>query len=33
LVNNAGIMLLCPVLGGDVEEWERMIAINQNGLL
>ena len=33
LVNNAGLMLLGPIVGADVEEWERMIAINQNGLL
>ncbi|KQQ21912.1 oxidoreductase [Rathayibacter sp. Leaf299] len=33
LVNNAGLMLLGPVAETDVEEWERMIAINQLGLL
>jgi NADP-dependent 3-hydroxy acid dehydrogenase YdfG len=33
LVNNAGLMLLGPVVGADPEEWERMIAINVNGLL
>jgi len=33
LINNAGLMLLGPVVGADVEEWERMIAVNQNGLL
>src|SRR6476469_2667872 len=33
LVNNAGLMLLGPVNGADVEEWERMIAVNQRGLL
>ncbi|MET1065026.1 MAG: SDR family NAD(P)-dependent oxidoreductase [Arthrobacter sp.] len=33
LVNNAGLMLLGPIVGADVEEWERMIAVNQNGLL
>ncbi len=33
LVNNAGLMLLGTVLDQNVEEWERMIAINQNGLL
>jgi len=33
LVNNAGLMLLGPIAGADVGEWERMIAINQNGLL
>ena len=30
---NAGLMLLGPVVGADVEEWERMIAVNQRGLL
>jgi short chain dehydrogenase/Aldo/keto reductase family len=33
LVNNAGLMLLGPVVGADVEQWERMIAVNQSGLL
>ena len=33
LVNNAGLMLLGPVVGADAAEWERMIAINVNGLL
>jgi len=33
LVNNAGLMLLGPVVGADVEEWEQMIAVNQQGLL
>jgi|SRR5688500_10935702 len=33
LVNNAGLMLLGPVNGADVDEWDRMIAINQRGLL
>ena len=33
LVNNAGLMLLGPIVGADVEEWERMIAINQKGLM
>jgi NADP-dependent 3-hydroxy acid dehydrogenase YdfG len=33
LVNNAGLMLLGPVAGADVDEWERMIAVNQRGLL
>jgi NADP-dependent 3-hydroxy acid dehydrogenase YdfG len=28
LVNNAGLMLLGPVLGADAQEWDRMIAIN-----
>jgi NADP-dependent 3-hydroxy acid dehydrogenase YdfG len=35
LVNNAGLMLLGPVVGAEVEEWERMLAVNVNvnGLL
>jgi NADP-dependent 3-hydroxy acid dehydrogenase YdfG len=33
LVNNAGLMLLGPVVGADPEEWDRMIAINVQGLL
>jgi len=33
LINNAGLMLLGPVASADVADWERMIAINQNGLL
>lgn len=33
LVNNAGLMLLGPVVGADPDDWERMIAINQKGLL
>jgi NADP-dependent 3-hydroxy acid dehydrogenase YdfG len=33
LVNNAGLMLLGPVSGADVEEWERMLAVNVEGLL
>jgi NADP-dependent 3-hydroxy acid dehydrogenase YdfG len=33
LVNNAGLMILGPVTDGDVESWERMIDINQKGLL
>jgi NADP-dependent 3-hydroxy acid dehydrogenase YdfG len=33
LVNNAGLMLLGPVVDADVDEWEQMIAVNQQGLL
>ncbi len=33
LVNNAGLMLLGPIVGANSHEWERMIAVNQNGLL
>ena len=33
LVNNAGLMLLGPVVDADPDEWDRMIAINTQGLL
>jgi NADP-dependent 3-hydroxy acid dehydrogenase YdfG len=33
LVNNAGIMLLNSALHADVEEWERMIALNLAAML
>jgi NADP-dependent 3-hydroxy acid dehydrogenase YdfG len=33
LVNNAGLMLLGPVVGADPDEWDRMIAVNARGLL
>ncbi|HDH7847027.1 TPA: SDR family NAD(P)-dependent oxidoreductase [Raoultella ornithinolytica] len=33
LINNAGLMLLGPVVGADPDEWDQMIAINQKGLL
>jgi NADP-dependent 3-hydroxy acid dehydrogenase YdfG len=33
LINNAGMMLLGPVQDAPIDEWERMIAINVNGLL
>ncbi|MFE2517881.1 SDR family NAD(P)-dependent oxidoreductase [Streptomyces mirabilis] len=33
LVNNAGLMLLGPIVGADVDEWERMLAVNVQGLL
>ncbi|NHC15367.1 SDR family NAD(P)-dependent oxidoreductase [Motilibacter deserti] len=33
LVNNAGVMLLGPVESAPVEEWDRMLAINVQGLL
>jgi NADP-dependent 3-hydroxy acid dehydrogenase YdfG len=33
LVNNAGLMLLGPVVGADVDQWDRMIAVNNHGLL
>lgn len=33
LVNNAGVMLLGPIVDAPVEEWERMLAVNVLGLL
>jgi NADP-dependent 3-hydroxy acid dehydrogenase YdfG len=33
LINNAGVMLLGPAHDAPIDEWERMIAINVNGLL
>jgi NADP-dependent 3-hydroxy acid dehydrogenase YdfG len=33
LVNNAGVMLLGPVEGADIEQWRRMIGVNVLGLL
>jgi NADP-dependent 3-hydroxy acid dehydrogenase YdfG len=33
LVNNAGVMLLGPIVDAPVEEWERMVRINELGLL
>src|SRR6185503_13561827 len=33
LVNNAGVMLLGPIEGAPVEEWERMVHVNLLGLL
>jgi NADP-dependent 3-hydroxy acid dehydrogenase YdfG len=33
LVNNAGMMLLGPIVDAPLDEWERMIAINVQGLL
>jgi NADP-dependent 3-hydroxy acid dehydrogenase YdfG len=33
LINNAGVMLLGPVDGADVEEWRRMVDVNVLGLL
>ncbi|MDO5366837.1 SDR family oxidoreductase [Kocuria sp.] len=33
LVNNAGYMILGTVVDADVDQWDRMIAINQQGLL
>ena len=33
VVNNAGVMLLGPILDAPVEEWQRMIDVNLSGLL
>jgi clavulanate-9-aldehyde reducatase len=33
LVNNAGVMLLGPILGADVEHWQRMVNVNVLGLM
>ena len=33
VVNNAGVMLLGPVVGAPVEEWQTMVEINVLGLL
>ncbi len=33
LVNNAGVMLLGPALDAPLQEWERMVAVNVQGLL
>jgi NADP-dependent 3-hydroxy acid dehydrogenase YdfG len=33
VVNNAGVMLLGPIEGAPIEEWERMVHLNVLGLL
>ena len=33
LVNNAGVMLLGPIEGAPVDEWDRMIDLNVKGLM
>ena len=33
LVNNAGVMLLGPIVGAPLEEWQRMVNLNVLGLL
>ncbi|MEO7084560.1 MAG: SDR family NAD(P)-dependent oxidoreductase [Gemmatimonadaceae bacterium] len=33
VINNAGVMLLGPIVDAPVEEWERMIQLNLLGLL
>jgi NADP-dependent 3-hydroxy acid dehydrogenase YdfG len=33
VINNAGVMLLGPIVGAPIEEWERMVHLNVLGLL
>jgi NADP-dependent 3-hydroxy acid dehydrogenase YdfG len=33
VVNNAGVMLLGPIVDAPTEEWDRMVALNIQGLL
>ena len=33
LLNNAGVMLLGPIVDAPLEEWERMVGVNVEGLL
>jgi NADP-dependent 3-hydroxy acid dehydrogenase YdfG len=33
VVNNAGVMLLGPIVDAPVDEWDRMVALNVQGLL
>lgn len=33
LINNAGVMLLGPIVDAPVDEWERMVQLNVMGLL
>ena len=33
LINNAGVMLLGPIENAPLEEWQRMINVNVNGLI
>jgi NADP-dependent 3-hydroxy acid dehydrogenase YdfG len=33
VINNAGVMLLGPIVDAPVEEWDRMVALNVQGLL
>jgi NADP-dependent 3-hydroxy acid dehydrogenase YdfG len=33
VVNNAGVMLLGPILDAPIDEWEQMIHVNVLGLL
>ncbi len=33
VINNAGVMLLGPIVDAPVEEWDRMVTLNLQGLL
>jgi clavulanate-9-aldehyde reducatase len=33
LINNAGVMLLGPLLGAELEHWQRMVNVNLLGLI
>jgi NADP-dependent 3-hydroxy acid dehydrogenase YdfG len=33
VINNAGVMLLGPIVDADVSEWRRMVDVNVSGLL
>jgi NADP-dependent 3-hydroxy acid dehydrogenase YdfG len=33
VINNAGVMLLGPIVDAPIEEWDRMVALNLQGLL
>jgi len=33
VINNAGLMLLGPIVGADVDEWRRMVELNVLGLM
>lgn len=33
VVNNAGVMLLGPIVGADTEDWRRMLSVNVLGLM
>jgi NADP-dependent 3-hydroxy acid dehydrogenase YdfG len=33
VINNAGVMLLGPIVDAPIEEWERMVDLNVKGLL
>src|SRR3954463_16485742 len=33
LINNAGVMLLVPILGTDIDHWQRMVNVNVLGLM